>query len=337
MYSKLYFCLVSRGLFISLLIIVGAVIIIPLSNHYAYGQSLESNDDKSMVPEHPPDFEIPSEFSKLPPSLSSSSPPSSASNLSPPEFFSDLNFSEFSSFSDFESPSSPPLTTTDDDFESPEIYFPDVKGTYTNSDIGFQVDLPKDWKGKEIKFLNNMLFAAPTEINLEQLEEPRTLIIISGIDQKYLDLITGLTTQFPTFQEGEGGGESDLGEGKEQGLLQGNDPMNMPTPYSDTESCDEFQTSPVIINGISAEQLTADCIDGQGANIKAKSYAFATQGDSIISMAFISKSTNEYNQYLPLFEESVKTIKISNPADIATSEIYKKYKELELQSNKGTG
>jgi hypothetical protein len=321
------FYLLSRGLFISLLTIVGTVIIIPLSNYYAYGQSLESNDDNSLFRSIPPDFEIPPEFSNLLPS-SSSNPP--------PEFFSDLNFSEFSNFSDFELPSPPsPLTTTTDDSDSPESYFPDVNDTYTNSDIGFQVDLPKDWKGKEIKFLNNMVFAAPQEINLENLEEPVTMMIISGIDQRYLDLITDLTTQLPTFQEGEGGGESSLKEGKEQGLLQGDAPMNLATPsYSITESCNQFQTLPVTINGISAEQLTADCIDEQGANIKAKSYAFATQNDSIISMAFISKSTNEYNQYLPLFEESVKTIKISNPVNIAKSEIYKKYKELELQSNK---
>jgi hypothetical protein len=278
------------------------------------GQDLSSNDNSSLVPELPPNFEIPSEFDSF-----SSTPPS--------DFFSDQNFSDLN-FSDFEAP----LPTTTDDFESPEIYFPDVKGTYINSDVGFQVDLPKDWKGKEIKFLNNIFFAAPQEINLEKLEEPGTLMIISGIDQKYVDMLTDLTKQLPTFEEeGEGGGPG--GAEEDPGRLQGNDPMNMATPYSNTESCNLFQTLHVTINGISAEQLTAECIDEKGANIKAKAYAFATQDDSIISMAFVNNSTKEYNQYLPLFEESVKTLKISNPGNIATSEIYKKYKELELQSN----
>jgi hypothetical protein len=201
-----------------------------------------------LVPELAPDIEIPPEFSNLLPSSSSSS--SSSSNLPPPEFFSDLNFSEFSNFSDFELPSSSsPLTPTDDGFESFEFYFPDIKGTYTNSDIGYQVDLPKDWKGKEIKFLNNMVFAAPQEINLEKFEEPRTLIIISGIDQRYLDMITDFTKQLPTFEEG--GGVSGFGEeGGDQGLLQGSDSMNMATPYSNTELCNQFQTLPVTINGI---------------------------------------------------------------------------------------
>lgn len=100
-------------------------------------------------------------------SLSSPTPPS--------DFFSDLNFSESPNFE------LPPIT---DNFESPKRNFPDVKGIYTNSDFGFQVDLPKDWKGKEIKFLMNIVFAAPQEINLEKLEEPENLIVISGINQK---------------------------------------------------------------------------------------------------------------------------------------------------------
>lgn len=100
------------------------------------------------------------------------------------------------------------------------------------------------------------------------------------------------------------------------------------------ETCNDFQTAPTTINGISAEQLTADCIDENGKNIKAKLYAFATSDDSIILISFYSNSNIEYNQCLPLFEESVKTIKITNPGDIAKSEMYKKYKEGELQSNK---
>ncbi|HEU4824753.1 MAG TPA: hypothetical protein VFS97_15120 [Nitrososphaeraceae archaeon] len=57
----------------------------------------------------------------------------------------------------------------------------------------------------------------------------------------------------------------------------------------------------------------------------------------IIVLAFSGNSTNEYNQYLPVFEESVKTIKISKPGDIATSELYKKHKELETQTNQTIG
>jgi hypothetical protein len=54
---------------------------------------------------------------------------------------------------------------------------------YSNPDIGFQLDLPKDWKGKEIKFLINTLFAAHPEVDLSKLQVPGTFMIISGINQ----------------------------------------------------------------------------------------------------------------------------------------------------------
>ena len=156
--------------FYLLLSIIETVLIIPLSNYYIHGQNLQSNDNNSFISELPPNFEIPPEFRDSLPS---------SSNHPLPEFFSDLNLSKFF---DFESPS-PSIT----DFEAPEIYFPDKKNTFTNSGIGFQVELPKDWKGKEIKFRNNMVFAAPQDINLEKLEEPGTLRIISWINHKYVD------------------------------------------------------------------------------------------------------------------------------------------------------
>ena len=67
--------------------------------------------------------------------------------------------------------------------------------------------------------------------------------------------------------------------------------------------------------------------------IKILSIPADSRDDSIITLGFVSNSTNEYNQYLALFEESVKTIKVTNPGDITKSETYKKYKELVLQSN----
>jgi hypothetical protein len=72
---------------------------------------------------------------------------------------------------------------------------------------------------------------------------------------------------------------------------------------------------------------------------KTKSYAFEIQDNSlIVVVGFYGNSTGTYNQNLPLFEESVKTINISRPADIATSEIYNRYKELvESQLSNQTG
>jgi hypothetical protein len=206
----------------------------------------------------------------------------------------------------------------------------DVNGTYANPKIGFQIDLPTGWKGKEINFLINSVFAAPEEINILELEgedfqEPATLMTIVGIDEGTFDMIEGFS-EIPAL--GEGGGV-----GEEETFLQGSDPLDTTTTtFVDTDvlSCTFSQPSFVTINGINAEERLGECIDEEGGvtNPKTKSYTFATQNNSLIVVGFYSNSTSTYDQNLPLFEESVKTINISRPADIVASEIYNRYKEL---------
>lgn len=275
------------------IIILTSIVAIISGTHYVYGQAQSSNASEISSS---PNFEIPSDYD---------------SSFS--EIMSGQNFSNSSEFDN--------LT----DFAMPNMFFQDVNGTYMDSDIGYQIDLPKDWKGKESKFIMNMVFASPEEINLEDIEEPGTFIILFGLDKEYFDMLTDLT-QLPSFQEGS----------NDEQLLQDSDSLTNNNPSSDSilDSCNDFQTEPITVNGINAEQIIADCIDENGIYTKAKIYAFATSDDSIILTGLYSDSNNEYNQYLPLFEDSVKTIKITNPGDIAKSESYKKYKEIELQSNK---
>ena len=275
------------------IIILTSIVAIISGTHYVYGQA-QSGNASEISSSH--NFEIPSDYD---------------SSFS--KFMSGQNFSNSSEFDN--------LT----DFAMPNMFFQDVNGTYMDSDIGYQIDLPKDWKGKESKFIMNMVFASPEEINLEDIEEPGTFIILFGLDKEYFDMLTDLT-QLPSFQEGS----------NDEQLLQDSDSLTNNNPSSDSilDSCNDFQTEPITVNGINAEQIIADCIDENGIYTKAKIYAFATSDDSIILTGLYSDSNNEYNQYLPLFEDSVKTIKITNPGDIAKSESYKKYKEIELQSNK---
>jgi hypothetical protein len=178
-----------------------------------------------------------------------------------------------------------------------------VNGTYVNSDVGFQVDLPKYWNGKEITFLLDMVVAAPPGVEIESMEAEGTAMIIQVLD------------------------EESFGE---LARMQGADPLAMQTAESD--QCKELPASFVTINGLKAEQRSGDCTGGDGSSSKIKGYTFATADGTIILLAFSSNSDNEYNQYLPQFEESVKTIKIENPGDIAMSELYQKHKELEMQS-----
>lgn len=242
----------------------------------------------------------------------------------------DQNFSEFPEFDEF--------SQSEDLSSFFSSFMTEVNGTYMNPDIGFQIDLPTGWKGIEINFLINSVFAVPGETNLELLEagkdfqEPATFMTIQGIDQESFNELESLVSELPAL--GEGGGV-----GGEEGtpLQSSSDPLGTTTsPFADNAiSCTFSQPSFVNINGINAEERVAECIDEEGGelvggvtNLKTKSYAFATQDNSLIVVGFYGNSTSLYDQNLPLFEESVRTISISRPADIATSDIYNRYKEL---------
>jgi hypothetical protein len=262
----------------------------------------------------------------------------------------DLNFSEFPEFDDF---------SQLEDFASPSTssFMTEVNGTYTNPNIGFQIDLPTGWKGTEINFLINSVFAVPGETDFELLttqqgaggggdfQEPATFMTTVGIDQQSFNILESVVSQLPALGQGGGGSGGQAGG---TSLPQGgstSDPLGTTTtmtPFRDsTVSCTFSQPSFVTINGINAEERVGECIDegagGVGAgelgtNPKTKSYAFATQNNSLIIVGFYANSTSTYDQNLPLFEESVRTISISQPADIATSEIYNRYKEfVEMQ------
>lgn len=66
-----------------------------------------------------------------------------------------------------------------------------------NPNIGFQIDLPGGWKGKELNFLINSVFVAPGEINLIELEGEETfqdlaaLMTVFGIDEETFNVIEG--------------------------------------------------------------------------------------------------------------------------------------------------
>ena len=238
----------------------------------------------------------------------------------------DQNFSEFPEFDEFsQSENFTPFSSSS--------FMTDVNGTYVNPNIGFQIDLPTGWKGVEINFLINSVFAVPGETNLELLkegvagedfQEPATFMTIMGIDQETFNTLESVFSQLPAL----GGGVA----GEEEVAPQGSGDPLATSPFGDSAvSCTFSQPSFVTINGINAEERVGECTDGgQGGatNAKTKSYTFATQDNSLIVVGFYANSTIIYDQNLPLFEESLRTINISQPADITTSDIYNRYKQL---------
>ena len=220
-------------------------------------------------------------------------------------------------------PPTPDMNFSDSpDFESPlgiaSPEFPDVNGTYVNPELGLQIDLPTGWTGKEISFIMNSVIASPHGVDLESVEEPGTAMTIQMINQETVNELANLAQ---SFGSGGAGNESQMAS----------DPLAI--GGVEGEQCDELPASFVTINGIKSEQRSASCTDEEGTTSKIRAYAFSTADDTIILLALVSNSTSEYDQYLPLFEESVKTVKISEPGDIATSELYRKHKEMERQQN----
>jgi hypothetical protein len=211
----------------------------------------------------------------------------------------DQNFSEFSEFGEEEfSPQS------EEDLSSfLPSFITEVNGTYMNPNIGFQINLPTGWEGVEMVQETTNVIAAPAGSNpyLSSAPIEQVGMTIMALDQEGFSRLERLS------QEAVAAG--DVGEGGQA------PPVFPPCTYS--------QPSFVTINGINAEERVGECT-GIG---ESKSYTFATQNNSLIVIGFAANS-NIYDQNLPLFEESVRTISISQPADIATSEIYNRYTEL---------
>jgi hypothetical protein len=182
----------------------------------------------------------------------------------------------------------------------------EVSGTYKNDIVGFQVDLPPGWSGKELKFLVNTVIASPKNYQSESgVLRPDTVMTISGIDSAALQKL------------------ADFAKNERQDLM----------GFSNGQvGCKVLSSSPSNINGISAEEIVKEC-NHEGIIAKGKAYVLGTQDDSIIVLGFTSRSAAFYEKYLPLFEDSVKTLKISKPGDISKSEAYQKFKEMQMSGS----
>ena len=70
---------------------------------------------------------------------------------------------------------------------------------------------------------------------------------------------------------------------------------------------------------------------------KIRAYAFATKDDSLIQVSFFGNSNSGFDKYLPQFEDSIKTLKISNPIDIQSSQIFQEYQKFAGLDNQTAG
>ncbi|MDQ3084025.1 MAG: hypothetical protein M3Q77_04340 [Thermoproteota archaeon] len=192
---------------------------------------------------------------------------------------------------------------------------PDVNGTFINPDTGFKITFPSNWTGKQISFVQDLVMVSPEGIDTESTTEPEATMMVNTITQEYYDMLS------------ETMGSNLSNESSEDGLSNQTDNLFV----QDNESC-QPQTAPsiVTINGAIAEESMYNCTIA-GSAYTTKAYAFATSDNDLIVITFTGNASN-FDKYLPEFENSVKTVEISNPVDITKSELYNNYKEMMLEN-----
>ena len=155
---------------------------------------------------------------------------------------------------------------------------------------------------------------SPEGIDMESTAEPEATMMVNTITQEYYDMMS------------ETMGLNLSNESDESGLINQTDDHF----EQDNESWQPQSASSIVtINGAMAEESMYDCTIG-GSAYTTKAFAFATSDNILIVITFTGDATT-FDKYLPEFENSVKTVEISNPIDITKSELYGKYKERSLE------
>lgn len=172
--------------------------------------------------------------------------------------------------------------------------FPDqISGTYSYPSAGFEITLPKGWSGPAMfADIGNVMIGPNASATW-----PGALMVITIAP---LNITQGVMADYnvTSYQD-----------------------LVMKTAY-----CIVAPLSYVEMSGIGASQYFSDCEkaaasagitlnETSGMPLKSKTYLFTTANNELISIAFSGISATDYDKNLPMFEESIKTIKIDHPTD----------------------
>jgi len=185
--------------------------------------------------------------------------------------------------------------------------FTQIQGKYVNPNIGFSIDLPTGWKGIQSNFLFDTVTVSPRGVNEKNIGQQELVMSIISLNNDALRQTLNFTKS-----------------------LNANDSLlELTKNYTRNIECTAPSSTFVNINGVNAEENIQECT---GENYtKVKSYLFMTKNDSLIVVAYHTNSTENYNKNISEFENSVKTIRISEPGDIKESTIYQDYKKSQEQ------
>ena len=180
-----------------------------------------------------------------------------------------------------------------------------ISDTYTNPDLGFTIVFPSGWNGTEISYGPGR---SASVISPETFETGiPSAIGVTFIDNRNGSALSAISNATDTFANPSSSG---MGGSSQE------------------PRCKSTEISNVSLNGINAEQRIFECpnlANMGGGNATVKSYTLVTGDDSLVTVSFFS-SKEDYEKNLPVFDDAVKTIKLSNPGDISNSATFNAYK-----------
>jgi hypothetical protein len=180
-----------------------------------------------------------------------------------------------------------------------------VSGAYENSALGFKINFPQGWSGIEANVMVNFVQVSPSGISPDkiasQFQNQSVSISITGIPKAMLELAMPLVSAFK-MNDSTLFGNSSL--------------MDITENVKQFANCKLISSSIIKLNKIITEEKTNECSPG-GQYVKTKSYDFATE-KGIVTISYSANSQRDYNFYLPKFDESIKSLTVSMPADVRT-------------------
>jgi hypothetical protein len=180
-----------------------------------------------------------------------------------------------------------------------------VSGEYVNTNLGFKINFPAGWSGIEANLMVNLVQISPTGISsrnlASQFQNQPVSISITGIPMALVEMTMPIASAFMT---------------NDTALFGNSSALDVTEKIRQFADCKHISSSVIKLGKIIAEERTNECSPG-GQFIKTKSYDIATQ-KGIVTISYSANSQRDYNFYLPKFDESIKSLTVTMPADVRT-------------------
>jgi len=181
-----------------------------------------------------------------------------------------------------------------------------VSGFYEDTDLGFKLDIPPGWSGFKPVFFP-IAIVVPDKSNINSILTNQSAL------EKYSNLeISSSLMQIIGFN------------------FSNFDKLKYFLEHKKLDQCIVTSDLQVMINKIEGHKLIYNCERGDNPGNNTE-YLFATRNDSLISISFWQNSSTPNPDHLSHFDESIKSVKISNPINVENSllfQIYQKYLQL---------